>query len=86
MCFALALLCEDFFVAALDIIIIKMDLPPDVAGGNSTIDLPLRVMDSLLFDRLLVLPATFMAAGTSSPGEFASNPSLSLSLWFSSQS
>lgn len=34
MCFALALLCEDFFVAALDIIIIKMDLPPDVAGAT----------------------------------------------------
>lgn len=34
MCFALALLCEDFFVAALDIIIMKMDLPPDVAGAT----------------------------------------------------
>jgi sodium/potassium/calcium exchanger 4 len=34
LCFALALLCEDFFVAALDIIIMKMDLPPDVAGAT----------------------------------------------------
>ena len=33
-CFALALLCDDFFVASLDIIILKMDLPPDVAGAT----------------------------------------------------
>jgi hypothetical protein len=34
MCFVLALLCDDFFVAALDIIIDKMALPPDVAGAT----------------------------------------------------
>lgn len=32
MCFGLALVCEDFFVAALEIIIDKLKLPPDVAG------------------------------------------------------
>jgi len=34
MCFALALVCEDFFVAALEILIEKMQLPPDVAGAT----------------------------------------------------
>ena len=34
MCFALALLCEDFFVSALEIIIEKLGLPPDVAGAT----------------------------------------------------
>ena len=34
MCLALALVCEDFFVAALEIIIDKLKLPPDVAGAT----------------------------------------------------
>ncbi len=34
MCLALALVCEDFFVAALEIIIEKLKLPPDVAGAT----------------------------------------------------
>jgi hypothetical protein len=34
MCFGLALVCEDFFVAALEIIIDKLKLPPDVAGAS----------------------------------------------------
>ena len=34
MCYALALVCEDFFVAALDIIVEKLKLPPDVAGAT----------------------------------------------------
>ena len=33
-CYALALLCEDFFVASLDIIVDKLGLPPDVAGAT----------------------------------------------------
>jgi Ca2+/Na+ antiporter len=33
-CFALALLCEEFFVSALEIIIEKLQLPPDVAGAT----------------------------------------------------
>eukprot|EP01045_Picozoa_sp_COSAG04_P006671 COSAG04_NODE_332_length_16554_cov_392.698590_14_plen_800_part_00 len=33
-CLGLALVCEDFFVAALEIIIEKMKLPPDVAGAT----------------------------------------------------
>lgn len=33
-CYALALLCEDFFVASLDIIVAKLALPPDVAGAT----------------------------------------------------
>ena len=33
-CYALALLCEDFFVHALDIIVEKLGLPPDVAGAT----------------------------------------------------
>jgi Ca2+/Na+ antiporter len=33
-CFGLALVCEDFFVASLDIICEKMALPPDVAGAT----------------------------------------------------
>jgi len=33
-CYALALVCEDFFVASLDIIIEKLDLSPDVAGAT----------------------------------------------------
>ena len=34
MCLGLALVCEDFFVAALEIIIEKLKLPPDVAGAT----------------------------------------------------
>lgn len=34
MCLALALVCEDFFVASLEIIIDKLKLPPDVAGAT----------------------------------------------------
>jgi hypothetical protein len=34
MCFGLALVCEDFFVASLEIIIDKLKLPPDVAGAT----------------------------------------------------
>jgi Ca2+/Na+ antiporter len=34
MCLALALVCEDFFVASLEIIIDKLQLPPDVAGAT----------------------------------------------------
>lgn len=34
MCLGLALVCEDFFVAALEIIIDKLKLPPDVAGAT----------------------------------------------------
>ena len=34
MCLGLALVCEDFFVASLEIIIDKLQLPPDVAGAT----------------------------------------------------